>query len=123
MDAAFDARTGGGFNLSGVRLDTRDSGYAVTSGALRSYLFREIGPSTFVLEAGYSHLEADRRLFLYPRRRVDNRGSLALSGTFRSLRVGRFAPVVRIELERNSSSIGIYDYCRVAAQFGLTAAF
>lgn len=123
VDAAFGARSGGGFSLSGVRLDAEDPGYALVNAGLQSYIYREIGTSTFVLEVGYSHLEADSRLFLYPRRRVDDRASMALSGTFRTLRIGRFAPLMRVEYERNNSTVGIYDYDRIATQLGLTAAF
>lgn len=123
VDAAFSARSGGGFSLSGARLDAQDPGYALVNAGLQSYIYREVGASTFVLEAGYSHLEADSRLFLYPRRRVDDRASVALSGTFRSLRIGRFAPLVRVEYEKNASSVGVYEYDRIATQIGLTAAF
>lgn len=67
--------------------------------------------------------EIDPRLFLYPRRRVEDRYSAGLAGTFRALRVGAFAPLARIRFERNVSTVGIYDYNRIAGELGITAAF
>lgn len=123
VDHAFSARTGGGLRLTGQRELAKDPGYSTASGGLNGYVFREFGQTTLVASGGYSHLEGDKRLFLYPRRRIDDRFSVGLSGTFRALRVGGFAPIVRLNYERNFSSVEIYDYRRVAADFGVTAAF
>jgi hypothetical protein len=123
LDRAFTARFGGGVQLYGNREDARDPGYATTSGGLSIYAFREIGQTTAVISAGYSHLEADRRLFLYPHRRIDDRFTASIAGTFRSLRIGSFAPLARMRWERNISSVELYDFKRVAAEFGITSAF
>ena len=123
FDRAFSARTGGGVQVYGFREATRDPGYSLASGGATAYLFREIGRATFVGTMGYSHLEADERLFLYPRRRIEDRYSASLAMTLRSLRLGSFAPLVRLKWERNRSSIEIYDYRRIAAEFGVTSAF
>jgi hypothetical protein len=122
FERAFSARFGGGLTVSGQREDARDPGYSTTSGGLSGYLFREFGQTTVVANGGFSHLEADKRLFLYPRRRLDNRLTAGLSGTFRALKVHGFAPIVKLEYERNFSTIELYDYRRVAATFGITAA-
>lgn len=123
VDTAFGARTGGGISVSGARMGARDPGYAISSGGVDAYLYREFGPTTIVLNINYSHLEADKRLLLYPRRRIDDRLSGGVSGTFRSLRVGGFAPLLRLSYERNASTVGIYDFDRVSAEAGITAAF
>lgn len=123
IDAAFSARIGGGINLSGARLGARDPGYATSSGGVDAYLYREFGPTTVVLDLGYGHLEADKRLLLYPRRRIDDRFNGRVSATFRSLRVGSFAPLLRLSYERNKSTVGIYDFDRKSAEAGITAAF
>ncbi len=123
IDRAFSARFGGGVQLTGSREAAQDPGYSTASGGVNSYLFRELGRTTAVLSLGYSHLEADQRLFLYPNRRVENRYSASLSATFRSLSLGSVAPLVKLRYERNSSTIEIYDYNRVAAEFGVTSAF
>jgi hypothetical protein len=122
VDRAFSARFGGGLTVSGQREDARDAGYSTTSGGVSGYLFREVGQTTLVANGGYSHLEADERLFLYPRRRIDERLTAGLSGTFRALTVHGFAPIVKFEYERNFSAIELYDYRRIVANFGITAA-
>ena len=101
----------------------RDPGYSTASGGANAYLYREMGRTTAVLNLGYRHLEADARLFLYPRRRVDENVSVSLSGTFRALTIGTFAPMARLRYERNWSTVEIYEFDRVAAEFGLVAAF
>ena len=122
-DRAFSARFGGGLQLSSARGAARDPGYSTASGNAGIYLFREFGSITGVLNLGYGHLEADQRLFLYPRRRIENRYSAGLAVTFRSLRLGQFAPLARIGFERNKSTVEIYDYSRFSGELGLTASF
>jgi len=122
-DRAFSARTGGGLQIYGFREAARDPGYSLTSGGANAYLFREMGRATVVGTLGYSHLEADERLFLYPARRREDRYSASLAMTLRSLRLGTLAPMARLKWERNCSSIEIYDYRRIAAEFGVTSAF
>jgi len=123
VDRAFSARFGGGVRVNGQREDARDPGYSTASGGATAYLFREIGQTTLVVNGGYSHLEADKRLFLYPQRRVDERLTAGLSGTFRALKVHGLAPIAKLEYERNFSTIELYDYRRIAANIGITAAF
>lgn len=123
LDRAFTARSGAGLQLSGYRDHARDPGYATASGGANVYAFREFGRTTAVVSLGYNHLEADRRLFLYPKRRVDDRLSATVAGTFRALTIGTFAPFARLKWERNWSTVEIYDYQRKAAEFGVTAAF
>jgi len=43
--------------------------------------------------------------------------------TMRKLTVAGFAPVFRVRYERNSSTVGIYDYKRLAGEVGITRAF
>ena len=123
VDLALDARSGLGANLMAVRTGARDPGYANITGGIDGYLYREFGSVTAVLDLSYSHLEADRRLLLFPERRVDDRFSVALSGTLRTLRLGNFAPVVKVEYEKNLSTVGIYKYNRLAGEIGVAAAF
>jgi hypothetical protein len=123
VDRAFSARTGGGLRMAGQREAARDPGHSAASLGAQGYLFREMGQTTVVLSGGYSRLEADQRVSLYPRRRVDDRLTAGLSGTFRALTVGSFAPIVRVHYERNYSTVELYDYRRLAAEIGVTAAF
>jgi len=101
----------------------RDPGYATTGGGLAVYAYRELGHTTAVVSLGYGHLEADERLSLFPHRRVEDRFSASLVGTFRSLRVGSFAPLARLRWERNKSTIEVYEYNRISGEFGVTSAF
>jgi hypothetical protein len=123
LDRAFSARFGGGLRVSGQREVARDPGFSTVSGGVSGYLYREVGKTTVAVNGGYGHLEADKRLFLYPKRRVDDRLTAGVSATFRALKVHGFAPIVRLDYERNFSTIELYDYRRVAANFGVTAAF
>ncbi|MBB3035438.1 surface lipoprotein assembly modifier [Alteriqipengyuania lutimaris] len=123
VDRAFSARSGGGLRVAADRQMARDPGYSHASGEVQAYLFRELGSVTVVLDSSYSHLEADRRLFLYPRRRIDDRFELGIAGTFRALRVGQFAPTIGVDWEKNTSTVGIYDYQRLSAEVGMSAAF
>lgn len=123
LDKSFSARWGGGLRLTGQRQAARDPGFSIAAGGVSAYAFRELGPTTLLVSAGYQHLEADARLFLFPRRRIDDRLDVLASATLRSLRVGRFAPLVRVRYERNWSSVGIFDFDRIGAEVGITAAF
>lgn len=122
-DRAFSARFGGGLSLSGNRNNARDPGYSLTGGGAGAYLFREFGSVTAVANLNFNHLEADRRLLLYPRRRIDNRYSAGISMTLRSFRFGYFAPLARLRFERNQSTVDLYDYSRVSGELGVTATF
>ncbi|RIV92726.1 DUF560 domain-containing protein [Aurantiacibacter xanthus] len=123
MDKAVSARFGGGVRLSGFREVARDPGYSLASGGADVYLFREFGHTTLVLNAGYDRTEADARILLYPRRRMDGRFETGISGTFRALRVGVFAPLLSARYEKSNSTIELYDYSRVSVELGITAAF
>lgn len=122
-DRAFGATFGGGVQLAAARSVARDPGYSTVSGNANFYLFREFGPVTGVVNLGYGHLEADQRLFLYPRRRIEDRYSAGLALTLRSLRFGQFAPLAKLRYERNKSTIEIYEYSRFSGELGITAAF
>ncbi len=123
LDRAFSARFGGGLQVSGTRDVAADPGYSTASGGVNAYLYREMGRTTAVFNLGYRRLEADKRLFLYPQRRKDDNFSASLSGTFRGLTFGTFAPMVRVAYQRNWSTVEIYDFDRVSAEMGLVAAF
>lgn len=122
-ELAFSSRFGAGISAGVVRQALADPGYASKSGALSLFAFRELGKVTAVASVGYSRLEADQRLFLFPQRRIDNRYSATLGATFRQLQLLGFAPVVRLEYERNDSSVGLYRFKRLAAAVGISRAF
>ncbi|MDH7972320.1 surface lipoprotein assembly modifier [Sphingomonas sp. AR_OL41] len=123
FDRAFSARAGGGVQLIASRQTARDRGYGDVTAAGSAYAFRELGRTTMVLGLSYRRLEADARLALFPRRRVDELFSLTASATWRALQIKGFAPFTRLRLERNRSTVGLYDYKRIAAEFGVTSTF
>lgn len=123
VDRAFSSRFGGSLRVHGQREVANDPGYSTTSGGVTAMLFRELGKTTAAVDLSYGRLEADRRLFLYPERRVDDRFSASVSATFRGLRIGAFAPLARLKIDNNQSTVEIYDYDRIAAEFGIAAAF
>ena len=122
-ERALSAKFGASLSVTGIRQSLRDPGYSTASGAINALVYREVGQTPVVGSIGYSHLEADKRLFLFPRRRVDDRYSTSLSGTFRQFTFKGFAPLLRVSYERNKSTVGIYDYSRVASEIGITRAF
>lgn len=123
VDRAITARAGGGVQLFVRRTVARDPGYGDVTAGISAYAFRELGRTTAVLGLGYQRLEADARLALFPQRRTDAQLSVTASATWRALQVRGFAPFTRLRLERNRSTIGLYDYKRAAAEFGVTSAF
>lgn len=123
FDRAFTTTTGGGVRLFASRDDARDPGYASSSGGASAYVYREWKRTTIVASAAYRRLESDARLFLYPERRQDDNFDVSLSSTFRTFTLGSFAPLVRARYERNSSTVGVYDFDRFSFEFGVVSAF
>lgn len=123
LERAFNARSGGGITLSATRQTAADPGYANVAAGVNLVYYRELGRTTAFVTLNTRGLEADQRLFLYPERRRDLLLGASAGATFRSLKVHGFAPLIRISYERNFSTVGIYDYRRVATVFGITRAF
>jgi hypothetical protein len=123
LDRAFSARFGGGMQLRATRTAARDPGWSDWTGGGSAYLFRELGRTTLVLDGSYARLEADERLFLYPKKRVDERLAIGFAATFRAIQWKGIAPFVRLRAERNRSTVGIFDFSRRAAELGVTSAF
>ncbi|WP_417618319.1 surface lipoprotein assembly modifier [Parasphingorhabdus sp.] len=122
-ERALSAKAGASLTISGIRQSLKDPGYSTASGAISALVYREFGKTTLVGLLGYGHLEADERLFLFPRRRTDNRYNGSISGTFRQFSYKGFAPLLRVSYERSKSTVELYDYSRVASEIGITRAF
>lgn len=123
VERATDARGGIALTASGNRQTARDPGYATASGGVSALAWREAAGSTLFASVGARRTEGDARLFLFPDRRREWLVTARLGATLRPLAVAGFAPVVRATFEKNSSTIGIYDYRRVAGEFGVSRAF
>lgn len=122
-ERALDARSGVSASASITRQGAVDPGYATWAGGLTLGGWRETRWGTAFISAGLRRTEGDERLFLFPDRRREWLATGRLGMTFRSLTAYGFAPTVRIALERNDSTVGIYDYRRVAADIGVSRAF
>lgn len=123
VERAFGQRSGGSLTVDLNRQSTKDPGYASTSEGATALAWRDIGWSTAYANVSYRRLRSDDRLFLFPKARSDNFFRVGAGATFRKLRFGSLAPVVRIAWERNRSTVGIYDYRRLSAEIGITRAF
>lgn len=123
LERALSPRTGGSLALSATRQTARDPGYATVAGGVTALLFREAGRVTLYGAATLRRLEGDAPLFLFPERRREWLGRLALGATFRQATVRGFAPLARLTIERNRSGVGLYDYRRVAVDIGISRAF
>jgi tetratricopeptide (TPR) repeat protein len=122
-ERALGQRSGGALSLSAQRQTARDPGYATVSGGIGLVIWREAGQTTLYGSLGVRRLNADRRLFLYPEQRRDWYLRAGVGVTLRQLAVEGFAPLVRVNYERNSSTVGIYDFDRVTVDVGMTQAF
>lgn len=123
LERAVSARTGFSVTVSGSRQTARDPGYATASGGLTLLGWRESGHTTFFASAGIRRMKGDAALFLFGEKRREWLYSARAGATFRGLAVGGLAPYARLSFERNSSTVGLYDYRRIATEFGLTRAF
>jgi hypothetical protein len=120
---ALNSRSGIGGSAGGTRQTARDPGYATVAGYLSIFGWRDLGRATLFASAGLRRTEGDARLLLFRDRRREWLYQASLGATFRNLTYRGFAPLVRLRYERNVSTIELYDYRRVAADFGITRAF
>jgi outer membrane protein len=123
LERSFSPTMGGALQVTASRLDAKDPGYATTTIGGGLIGFQDFGRTSFVVSANYAHLEADGRLFLFPKVRIDDRYTLSAGATFRDLTYMGFAPFVRATYERSASTVGLYEYDRVSSEFGATHAF
>lgn len=122
-ERALNARSGISVAASVTRQGAVDPGYATWAGGLTLGGWRETRWGTAFVSAGLRRTEGDERLFLFPDKRREWLATGRLGMTFRALAAYGFAPTVRVTLERNDSTVGIYDYHRVAADIGVSRAF
>lgn len=123
IERALSPTTGLGVSLAGDRQALRDPAYSTFSWRASVIGWREVGRTTLTATVDYGRLEADDRLLLFPSRRRESFARASLGATFRQFTFRGFAPLVRYSIERNRSSIEVYDYARRRAEFGITRAF
>jgi outer membrane protein len=122
-EKALSSRSGIGLTASAERQSLADPGYSLWSGRLTGFGYREVGRTTLVGTLGIGRLVADERLFLFPGRREETSYRASAGATLRHFTIAGFAPLLRISMERNRSSIEIFDHRRWRAEAGITRAF
>ena len=122
-ERALSVVSGLGATLAFERQSLRDPGYSSSGAQAALFAYREIGPVTLVGSIGHGRFAADRRLFLYAKRRKDQLYRASLGATFRQLAVGGLAPFIRATYEKNRSSVGIFEFRRTRAEVGISRAF
>jgi hypothetical protein len=105
------------------RQSLKDPGYSTTGWRGGLTAWRDIGRMTLTLGAELGRLHADERLALFPHKRADRYTRLSIGATFRQLQLRGFAPVVHFSIERNRSSVELYDYRRTRTEVGVVRAF
>jgi hypothetical protein len=122
-ERALAARTGIGASAGLARHKLRDPGYSLLNAEAAFFGYREVGRTTLFANAGVSRLEADERLFIFPKRRTDSSIRATIGATLRQLSVASYAPLVRLTVERSQSTIALFSYRRVRVEAGITKAF
>ena len=105
------------------RFKARDDAYSTRAWNAGLTAYRVMGRMTLIAGAEIGRLSADDRLALLPERREDKISRLHLGGVFRQATVAGFAPMARLVVERNRSSVEFYDYRRTRTEFGISRAF
>jgi tetratricopeptide (TPR) repeat protein len=123
VERALSSRAGLDVSVGATRQTARDPGYATTSLDLSAFGWREAGEATLFASAGIRRTLGDAPLQLFSDRRREWLLQASAGATFRQLRVHGFAPLVKISWERNFSTVGLYDYRRIAINFGINRAF
>lgn len=105
------------------RFKAQDQAYSTRfiGGSITGY--REVGRMTLSAGIEVGRLKADERLLLLPHVREDSLIRFQLGSVFRQLTVGGFAPMMRVVIERNKSTVEYYDYTRRRTEFGIVRAF
>jgi len=123
LERALSPKTGVALSLSTDRLWARDPAYSTTAWRAGAFAWRDVGRATLTAGFEYGRLWADDRLALLPQARSDRLTRFTLGATFRQLGFAGLAPVSRLVIERNRSSVEFYDYSRTRTEFGLLRAF
>lgn len=110
-------------SIGGDRFKAKDGAYSTTSWNAGLAAYREIGRMTVNAGVEFGRLKADERLALLPEAREDRLTRFHLGAVFRQLTVAGFAPMTRLVVERNRSTVEFHDYKRTRTEFGISRAF
>jgi len=109
---------------SGVdRFVAKDAAYSTRGWNAGISAYRNVGRMTLSAGLDLGRLKADDRLLLLPKARADRLTRFSVGTVFRQLTFAGFAPVARLIVERNRSTVEFYDFKRVRTEFGISRAF
>ncbi len=123
IERALSATMGVALNVGADRQSVKDPGYSTTAWHAGLIGWRDVGRATFTAGAEIGRLKADERLVLFPEKRCDDFSRLTLGATLRQLTFKGFAPIARVTIERNRSTIEFYDYRRTRTELAVVRAF
>lgn len=123
LERALNSTTGVGLTFGLDRESLRDPGYSTTGWRASLLGWKDIGRATVSATGEVGRLNADERLLLFPEKRSETYSRLTLAATLRQLTFRGFAPVLRLTVERNKSTIEIYDYSRTRSEIAIVRAF
>jgi len=110
--------------LAGVdRFVAKDAAYSTRGWNAGISAYRNVGRMTLSAGLDLGRLKADDRLLLLPEARADRLTRFSVGTVFRQLTFAGFAPVARLIVERNRSTVEFYDFKRVRTEFGISRAF
>lgn len=105
------------------RFKARGDAYSTRGWNAALSAYRTVGRMTLSASVDIARLKADARLLLLPKAREDRLTRFSIGSVFRQLTFAGFAPVTRLVIERNRSSVEFYDFKRVRTEFGISRAF
>ena len=105
------------------RFKAGDAAYSTRGWSAGISAYRSIGRMTLSVGADVGRLKADDRLALLPNAREDRLTRFSIGSVFRQFNFAGFAPVTRLIVERNRSTVEFYDFKRVRTEFGVSRAF
>jgi hypothetical protein len=123
FERALSASMGAALTLSADREVARDPAYSTRGWRAGVMAWRDIGRTTFTAGVDFGRLRADDRLALFPDERSDRYYRLSLGATLRQFTFAGFAPVTRLVIERNHSTIEFHDFKRTRTEFGVVRPF
>ena len=110
-------------SIGGDRYRARDDAYSTKSWRVGATAYREVGRMTWFAGVELGSLKADKRLILLPDAREDRFKRFQIGAVHRQFTFAGFAPVTRLVIERNRSSVEFYDYKRTRTELGVSRAF
>ena len=123
LSHSFGPKLGAKLALFGQRVTADDPGYATVMEGVTVLAWRDMGRATVYASASLSHLASDARLFIYPDLRKEWLTRASLGATFTRIKLAGFSPVVRLNYERNQSSVSLYAYHRLSGEIAINRSF